>query len=525
MYGTVGQTLAAHAIKSPNRLAYWDAQHQQGRRYAELDQRANRLANAFIAAGLAPGDRVAVWMKTSLATVDVYYAAARAGLIVTPVNDQFVPSEAIDQIESSDASALVYSAALAGHAAGVIGSVDLRLVASDEPTAPDGIATLDELVARGRTTPPPSPEPEDTFLLGFTSGTTGRPKGAIITHQSVLAAGRLNALSYRLPIGSIGLYRGSMSFVATIGSFLMSHLHVGGTVVLASSGDPEWIVDALIEHGANYTSIATPLLDGFREAVIKRPEALDTLSSVLHGASAAPPDMLREFVEVFGARFLEGWGMTEHSGALVTATTARDVTGRSEATGDVLASVGRAVPDTVVSLVDSERRALVHDGESVGELVIASPALARGYWKNPAATADSFADGWYYTGDLATIDEAGYVYISDRRSDLIVSGGINIYPREVESVLARMPGVREVAVVGAPHEKWGQSVVAVMVREPGSFVTEESVITYARASMASFKKPTRVVFVDELPKTPSEKIRRHDVRRLVQGHPEGAQAP
>jgi fatty-acyl-CoA synthase len=516
MFETIGAAIEAHAAKTPARLAYWDEHRQYGRTYAELDDRTNRLANALLGAGLVPGSRVALWMGSSITTVETYLAAAKAGLTVSPINERFKVPEAAFQVASSGAQALVFSPSLGESVTELAGQFDFKLVAGAGPESRQyGAVDLEALISSARPARPAGPQPQDLFLLGYTSGTTGRPKGAMLTHRSMLAAGRMNALAYRLPIGSRGLYRGSMSFVATIGSFLMSHLHVGGTVVISSTGDPEQIVDGIIQHRCNYTSIATPLLDGFRAAVERRPEALGLLTSVLQGASAAPAEQLRQFAAVFAERFVEGWGMTEHSGALVTATTRLDVTGQAESVGDVFASVGRPVPEAIVRVVDEERRPVPLDGVTVGELIVSSPALAAGYWGDTTGTAEAFEDGWYYSGDLGTMDEQGYIYISDRRSDLIVSGGLNVYPREVESVVAALGGVREVAVVGAPHPVWGQTVVAVIVPAPGSGLTEGSVIEYCRREMAGFKKPTRVVFLDQLPKTPSEKVRRQEVRDLV----------
>lgn len=515
MFETIAGAIESHATKTPDRFAYWDQVHQTGRTYADLDERTNRFANSLLDAGLEPGSRVAVWMKSSIATIETYFAAAKAGLVVTPINERFTVSEAAYQVASSQAEALVFSHTLGDRALELAQRFDWKVVIADTPTEAASVGELEHLISQSRPDRPAGPRADDLFLLGYTSGTTGTPKGAMLTHRSMLAAGRMNALAYRLPIGSRGLYRGSMSFVATIGSFLMSHLHVGGTVVILSGGDPEQMVEAILEHECNYTSVATPLLDGFRDAVLRRPEALGVLTSVLHGASAAPADQLRRFVEVFGDRCLEGWGMTEHSGALATATTRLDFSGSSEARGDVFASVGRAVPEALLRLVDDHRRPVPRDGKSIGELAIKSPSLAVGYWGDAEASKDAFVDGWYYSGDLATIDETGYVYISDRRSDLIVSGGMNIYPSEVEMVIHAVPGVAEVVVVGAPHPVWVQTVVAVIVCEPNSIVTEEAVIEHCRREMASFKKPTHVVFLDDLPRTPSEKVRRQEVRDLV----------
>jgi acyl-CoA synthetase (AMP-forming)/AMP-acid ligase II len=175
-------------------------------------------------------------------------------------------------------------------------------------------------------------------------------------------------------------------------------------------------------------------------------------------------------------------------------------------------SVGRATVDAAVRLVDEVGTELPWDGTTVGELTVWSPALMVGYWNQPEATEQAFLDGWYRTGDLGTIDPDGYVTIADRRTDLIVSGGMNVYPSEVEEVIHRLPGIVEASVVGLPHERWGQSVTAVVVTAPGSSLTAEDIAEHCRRSLASYKKPTRVLFVDELPRTASLKVSRAAVR-------------
>jgi acyl-CoA synthetase (AMP-forming)/AMP-acid ligase II len=219
-------------------------------------------------------------------------------------------------------------------------------------------------------------------------------------------------------------------------------------------------------------------------------------------------------VDVVGDRYLEGWGMTENSGGLLTATTRTDIRGESGAL-DVLASTGQPVMDTLVEVTDDDGNPLAHDGETVGELVAMAPTLFNGYWKRPEATAQAFRDGWWRTGDLGAIDAAGYVYVSDRRTDLVVSGGMNVYPSEVEACILRLPGVRECTVFGLPHDRWGQAVTAAVVCAPGAALTQAQVVAHCRANLASFKKPTAVHFMRELPRTTSGKVRRSLTRDRV----------
>jgi acyl-CoA synthetase (AMP-forming)/AMP-acid ligase II len=214
---------------------------------------------------------------------------------------------------------------------------------------------------------------------------------------------------------------------------------------------------------------------------------------------------------VVGHRYLEGWGMTEASGGLVTVTSVDDVVVGNEA-DDFFGSAGRPSIEVVIRVVDEEGNDLPHDGESVGELIVSSPQMIVGYWNNPEATAAALRDGWYHSGDLGSMDAAGYVYVTERRNDLIVSGGMNVYPSEVERCLWLLDGVTDVAVVGVPHERWGQTPVAVVVAAPGSALTEVRVLEHCRTQIAKYKWPSRVVFADALPRSASQKVLKRVLR-------------
>jgi len=506
---TVGDLVALGAQRSPPRRAVTT---RQGRSvtYAELDRRTNRLAHALLGQGLVAGDRVAAWMEDSVEYVELYLAAAKAGLVMVPINARYRAGEAAHQLADSGARALVWTAGLTAAVAALDLPDDEFVTVS---TDPNGRARhrFEKLLAGGAPDRPPAPAPDDLLILGYTSGTTGRPKGAMLTHRSVLAIARLNALSYRLPAYSVAALTGSMSFVATVPAHILSHLYVGGTAVVMGSWDVPALLETLGRERVTFTYIPTPLLDDVTTALAKDPGAAATVQSVLHSASKAEPQRVAALCAVIGDRFVEGWGMTENSGGLATATTRADIAGCSPA-DDVFASVGRAVPESVVAVVDDDGHPLPHDGRAVGELLVRSPALMAGYWNNPDATAAALRDGWYHSGDLGCIDAAGYVYVTERRTDLIVSGGMNVYPSEVEGCLRTLPGVRDCAVVGVPHERWGQTVVAVVVPEPHLPVTEQAVIDHCRRRMAGFKKPTRVVFRETLPRTSNLKVARSVLR-------------
>jgi fatty-acyl-CoA synthase len=506
----VGDLVRLGRERSPDRVA---ARMRGGRAvtYAELDTRSNQLANGFLERGLEPGDRVATWMEDCLEYVELYVAAAKAGLVVVPINARFVSAEAAYPLADSGARALVWTPALEER----VGELDLGdLVRVTVGGPASGALDLEDLLAQGDERSPEPPSLDDLYIIGYTSGTTGRPKGAMLTHRSVIAISRMHASAYRLPMYSVGALTGSMSFVATVPAHHMAHLYVGGTLIVMGRWDVPGLLETIREEQATFTYVPTPLILEFAAAAKSDPSAWSSLQSVLHSGSQADPEKLGVLCEVVGDRFVEGIGMTENSGGLATATTLTDIRNLDERP-QVLRSVGRAVVEALVEVVDDEGLPVPHDGVTVGELKMRTPALMDGYWNMPETNASVLKDGWYHSGDLASIDAEGYVYLSDRRTDLIVSGGMNVYPNEVELCIRRLAGVGDCAVVGVPHVRWGHAVAAAVIREPGSDVTAEAVVAHCRLNLASYKKPVWVLFYDDLPRTTSMKLRRSAIREIV----------
>lgn len=509
---TVGDLVRLGARRTPDLVAVRRL-GERGRTYAELDERTDRLANALLAQGLAPGDRVAAWMEDCVEYVELYLAAAKAGLVMVPINARLRVGEARHPLDDAEVSALVWTAGLHEQVGRLGDGLDGLVRIATDPGGPQALG-FEALVAGGARTPPAPPGHDDLYIIGYTSGTTGTPKGAMLTHRGVLAIARLNALSYGLPAYSVAALTGSMSFVATVPAHIVSHLYVGGTCVILGRWDVESLLAAIAAERATFTYVPSPVMAELTELAAADPRPWATLQSVLHSASRADPDKLRALVEVVGERFVEGFGMTENSGGLVTATTRADLRGPCAAQ-DLFASVGRAVPECVVEVIGEDGAPLPHDGASVGEIAIRSPALMDGYWRRPEATADALRDGWYRTGDLGLLDPAGYLYVADRRTDLIVSGGMNVYPSEVEACIRELAGVVDCAVVGLPHERWGQTVVAAVVRADETGPSAQEVVDHCVEALASFKKPTAVTFLDELPRTTSLKVQRRLVRERL----------
>ena len=505
---TAASLVREAAARVPDRAALVAADGRQVT-YAELATSGDRLGNALLTLGLAPGDRVAAWMEDSPEYMQLYVACAFAGLVVVPINARLTPHEATSILEDAEPRVLVYSAGVAERVED-LGSA-LAGVTTVGPEGSPATHTLAALISHGSTDQLPPRPSDELYMIGYTSGTTGRPKGAMLTQGSVATLAHMNALSYRLIPGSIAAMTGSMSFVAVVPSHIYSHFSVQGTVCFLGKWTVDSLLDSIERLQATFTYLPSPVLTDFARAAVERPQAWASLVTVLHSASKAPVDKLRMVADVIGDRLFEGWGMTENSGGLATATRLGDALPPHDG-NDRLGSIGCAVAGVDVRVVDQDGNDVPAEGESVGELIFRSPALMAGYWRNPDASSAAIRDGWYHSGDLGSMDADGYLWLHERRSDLIVSGGMNVYPLEVEEVIARVPGVQTCAVVGLPDERWGQAVAAAVVVEPGKTVTEEQVLEACRTYLASFKKPTRVAFVSELPMTASMKISRSRVR-------------
>lgn len=506
----IGRIVSDNALRHPDLVAL-KTHDGVVRTYAELDTRSTRLANALLDAGLNPGDRVGVWSGTCPQYLEIYFAVAKAGLVLVPINSMFTEREAAYQLRDSGTSLLFHSDELETAAKSLAATVPTlrRTVPLGGPGQDDG--EFARIVRSGSDVPPPEPHEDDLYIIAYTSGTTGRPKGAMVTHRTLRSTLRQHAHSYRTPQYSVCVYHSNMSFVATVLGLIMGHMFVCGTVYMTGRVTPEELLDAIEREKGTFTFIPSPWIAPMTELARRHPEKWRTIRTFVHSASKAHPADLRRWAEVVGHRYLEGWGMTEASGGLVTVTDVADVL-EGSAADDFYASVGRPVLECVIRVVDAEGNDLPHDGTTVGELLIRGSNLVVGYWNNPDATAAAFTDGWYHSGDLGSIDAAGYVYVTERRSDLVVSGGMNIYPSEIEQVIAELAGVADVAVVGVPHERWGQTPVAVVVPRDGAALTESDVLDHCRRNLARYKQPSAVAFLPELPRSASNKVLRRVLR-------------
>ena len=502
---TVGTLLAASLVRGGDRVAL----RARGvvRTHRELLSNAARFANSLAGQGIQPGDRVALMLADRVESVEAYLGCFLGGFPAMHVNDRLVPRELTAIVDGADARAFVYTDSVSA----VVSAVDTLpevVVAIGEPVAGSHHRYDGLLAAAGAVVPSVPRSLDDLAIVGYTSGTTGTPKGVMHSQRTLLRVLQHMPVHFSQAPGGRCAFTGTLSFVAGIWGVLLPHLYLGGEVSFMAGLAPDEWFDRMVAERSQFTYVPTPLAGAFVEQVQRRPEILDTLAAAIHSGSKMPPSAVHSLIDSIGPRFITAYGMTE-TGAPVTRTLPEDW-GRHSAAADAFASAGRPVHIADITIVGADGTA-VPPGEN-GEIVVRSQTMFTGYFRRPEMTAEAMLDGGLRTGDIGYLDEAGYLYVTDRAKDMIVSGGMNVYPAEVESALANLPGLSELAVFGVPDERWGETVVAVAVVDDPA-LDEAAIIRAARERVASYKKPTRVRFADTLPRTASLKIDKPALRR------------
>lgn len=352
----------------------------------------------------------------------------------------------------------------------------------------------------------------------YSSGTTGRPKGVRITVGGLLWAVRAFGARFDVDETSVSLVPTPYYHIAAGGWSLIT-LAAGGRLVQFQEPTPGTMLAAIRTHRATHAAMVPVIIQILCAAPDLDPADVASLRHIVYGASPIPESLMLRAKEVFGTELSQSYGLTETLGVTTLLGPADHVP--EPATVHRLRSAGRAVEGIEIAIVDPDSGATLASGEP-GEVVVRGPSVTTGYWRRPEATAEAFlADGWFRTGDVGTLDDEGYLYLKDRLKDLIVSGGENIYPAEVENALAGHPDVGEVAVIGIPSPQWGETQLAVIVPVAGAHPAEAEIIDYCRARLAHFKCPTAVRIVDVLPRNPSGKVLKRDLRQPYWADQEG----
>jgi len=492
----LGEVIARNARKFPEKRALIWAEGE--RTYGEMNARINALAHSLTRMGVGKGDKVAILLPNVPETIEACYAAFKIGAVAVPLNFRLSGNELEYIINNADARILIL-----GHEfSETIGQIRPMLSLIREfivvgTSSKRDMKPYEDLIGKGM-----DEEPhcrlfdDDDALILYTSGTTGRPKGAVMSHKAFMLNAFSWAMAYHAEFDDILVCIPPLFHVASLG-YTLTQFYVGASVYIEHSFDPKRTWE--IVHREKITTlflvpamwIALLQVEGIQSYDRSSLRILNT------GAAIMPIEVKRKILETFpNAGIFDCFGQTEMAGG-VTILDARDALRKP-------GSVGKAVPFLEIRLVDDEEREVMR-GE-VGEAVYRGPTVTKGYYKNPEATREAMKGGWFHSGDLLRQDEEGYYFIVDRKKDMIISGGENIYPAEIEQVLYEHPAVLEAAVIGIPDPKWGESVKAVVALKQGKQLSEEEVIAFCKTRLASYKKPKSVEFVDALPRSAAGKI-------------------
>jgi fatty-acyl-CoA synthase len=515
---TMGDAVATHARVRPHKLAVRDSQRDLS--FAAWHERANRLANGLLDLGLSRGERVVVLAYNCTEWMEIYVALARAGLVAVPVNFRLTPAEIGYIAGHCEAKAVIAQHDLADRFAPIRADVPVPAEAYVEfggGDATKGWRAYEPLIAEAPAADPAvTVDPADPCALMYTSGTTGRPKGAIRSH----AGNTLLALAAALELGfghdDVALLVMPLCHANSL-YFAHTFANLGATCVIddRASFDPEALLATLAKEHVTFTSLVPThyiMLLALPEATRARYDVASVQRLLISSAPARRETKLAILEQFPNARLYEMYGSTE--AGYVTVLHPEEQIAK-------LGSVGREwVGSGPIRLLDPDGRE-VTDGE-VGELFSRTPYVFDGYWKDPAKTAECFRGRWCSVGDMAYRDADGYIHLVDRKTNMIISGGENVYPSEVEATIAAHPAVKDVAVIGVPHDTWGEAVHAVVILHGDRPVSEAEIIDWCRSRVAGYKRPRSVSFIADadMPRTATGKIQHRVLREQHAGSPE-----
>jgi long-chain acyl-CoA synthetase len=479
--------------------------------FREMSERVNRLSSALARLGITRGDRVAILSLNCHRFFELYYGVPQLGAIVVPINFRLQPQEIKYIVDHSGSRLIAVDPELAPLIEAVranLDGVEHFILMSDERR--EGYVSYDDLLASG-TAEFDAPEVSDDELLGlfYTSGTTAEPKGVMLTHKNMLANIAHSDGVYNYREADIYLHAAPMFHLAD-GAAVFSHTARGATQVFIPRFDPKQVLETIAREQVSLILLVPTMINFLLQQPDFDSHDLSSLRHITYGASPIAPDLLRRAMKALSCEFGQGYGLTEAS-PLLTVLTHKDHVVTDENSAQRLASCGKPVQGVDVRVV-KEDGSDANPGE-VGEIIARGPNIMLGYWKRPEDTEDVLRDGWLHTGDLATVDEDGYIYLVDRKKDMIVTGGENVYSTEVEAVLYAHPAVKEAAIIPIPDPDWGEAVHACIALRDGKQATAEELVEFCRAHLANYKVPRSIEFIEsELPKGGTGKILKKQLR-------------
>lgn len=508
MEQNAGLLLTKRAHLNPALEAWVDVATERRFSYVQMNSRCNRTVHVLKDMGVKKGDRVALLMMNSIEFMESFFAIAKLGAVCVPLNWRLVPDELQFILKDAGATVLIYGDEFEDpvtelHSRGKKATDIKNWLCVGQPT-PFAKSYANLQMQADETEPPVVAKDDDYLYIMYTSGTTGLPKGVIHTHDTAIWACLTSAVTgdnrYKdRYLGMLPLFHvGALTPIT-------GAVHAGMTAVILRAFDPV-LAWQLVEKEKITNMLAVPaMLNAMLQVPQKDEVDYSTLRWIMSGAAPVPVTLIEEYAKR-EVEIHQVYGLTESCGPACL-TSPDDALRKA-------GSTGKPFFHTSVRVVDGKSRD-VAPGD-IGEVIIKGPHIMKGYWNRPDATAETLKDGWLYSGDLATIDDEGFIFIQDRKKDMIISGGENIYPAEIENVILGHPKVRDVAVIGQPSKRWGESPIAVVVKEDESLTAEE-VLKWCDGKMARFKQPRGVEFIDEIPRNPSGKALKRLLRDQFPG--------
>ncbi len=483
--------LTRNARIYPDRIAL--AMGHESVTFRELAERVSRRASGLRRLGIGKGDRVAVLMRNSPAYVELLYAVTQIGAVLTPLNELLIARELAAILRHADAAALVYSDEFRDVAERIRTSVpSVSCVVSEEVLFPEGSA-------------PGGMESDlsDTAILVYAGGTSGAPRGAMLSHGNLVSASVSAALELGLSRNDVYLFCAPLPFMAGTGRLLRFQC-MGGSVVILPGDDPEDVLKAIERRKITHVLLTPTLIARILDLPSASRYNLATLKTVLYGGASIPIELQKRAIRFFPCGLVQSYGQVESAGVLTFLHSEDHSLDESTPYMRRLMSVGKEAFGVEVRVVDESGRDVAPN--QVGEIVARGPNIFSGYFRDPAGTAEVLKDGWLRTGDIASLDEEGYIYIVDRKRDTMMVGGISVYPKEIEDVIAEHPAVEEAAVVGLADYELGEVPVAVVVLRKGAKADADVILAHCRENMAPFKVPRSVDFIPSLPRNSQGKV-------------------
>ena len=474
--------------------------------YAELDRRSDQVAAMLQGIGVAPGDRIAWLGRPTEAWYEIFFGVAKARACFAPINSRLAVPEVAFILKDSGANIFFVSPEFMAPAAEVLKLID-RPIEVIEVGGPTPQATRYEALRNAAGTPVlEPPHADDDVLQLYTSGTTGLPKGVRLSNANYTAFLRLRLVVEGFDYGADDTVLILMPMFHVAGTNIsFSGLAAGGRIVLQAEFAPARVLETIAAERVAHAFLAPVMINALLQTPGVETTDFSSMRTVSYGASPISEAVLTKATATFGCGFIQFYGMTETTGAGTTLAP-------SEHRGELMRACGRPWPTLETRIADEDGNEMAA-GE-IGEIEIRGPIVMAGYWNRPEATAEAIRpDGWLRTGDAGFMDKDGFFFVHDRVKDMIVSGGENVYPAEVENAILGCPGVADAAVIGVPDDRWGEAVKAIVVAAPGASPSAADIIAYARQRIAGFKAPKTVDFIDALPRNPSGKVLRRELRK------------